>query len=75
MIVLLVIVDSNYKFIAIWFVGSFGRGEDSGIFLILFLGKQILNDSFNYPKESALPEIAKVVSYVIFSDQEFINIF
>lgn len=41
-IVLLAMVDANYKFIAID-VGSFGREGDSGIFLKSPMGKKILN--------------------------------
>lgn len=69
-IVLLAMVDANYKFVVID-VGSFGREGDSGIFLKSILGQQILNGSFNFPKDSALPGTDKVVPYVILGDQAF----
>jgi len=57
-------VDANYKFVAVD-IGSFGKEGDSGIFLKSNLGKQILDGSFGFPNDSALPGSTKVLPYVV----------
>lgn len=52
-IVMLAMVDANYKFIAID-VGSFGREGDSGIFLKSAMGQQILDGSFGFPEKKTI---------------------
>jgi len=69
-IVLLAMVDANYKFVAVD-IGSFGKEGDSGIFLKSNMGKQILNRSFGFPEECALPGSNKVVPHVIVADEAF----
>jgi len=69
-IVLLAMVDANYKFIAID-VGSFGREGDSGIFLKSSMGQQILNGTFGFPEDCALPGTDIKVPHVILGDQAF----
>lgn len=69
-IVLLAMVDANYKFIAID-VGSFGREGDSGIFLKSNMGQQILNCTFKFPEDCALPNSNSVVPHVVLGDQAF----
>ncbi|XP_022165416.1 uncharacterized protein LOC111030301, partial [Myzus persicae] len=69
-IVLLAMVDANYKFVAVD-IGSFGKEGDSGIFLKSNMGKQILNRSFGFPEECALPGSNKVVPHVIVGDEAF----
>lgn len=62
-IVLLAIVDANYKFIAVD-VGSFGREGDSGIFLKSNMGKKILDGSFGFPEAKKLPGSSKILPHV-----------
>lgn len=69
-IVLLAMVDANYKFVAID-VGSFGKEGDSGIFLKSNMGQQVLNGSFGFPEPSKLPGSDKIVPYVIVGDEAF----
>lgn len=69
-IVMLAMVDANYKFIAID-VGSFGREGDSGIFLKSTMGQQILDDSFGLPEKKQLPGSEKVLPHVIVGDEAF----
>ncbi|XP_060869485.1 uncharacterized protein LOC132944251 [Metopolophium dirhodum] len=52
-IVMLAMVDANYKCISID-VGSFGREGDSGIFLKSGVGQQILNGSFGFPEKKTI---------------------
>ena len=47
-IVLLALVDANYKFIYVD-VGSYGKEGDAGIFLKSQIGQQIYDDKFNFP--------------------------
>ncbi|KAL4123037.1 hypothetical protein QTP88_015269 [Uroleucon formosanum] len=69
-IVLMAMVDANYKFIAMD-VGSFGREGNSGIFLKSNMGQQILNCTFKFPQDCALPNTNLVVPHVILGDQAF----
>jgi len=69
-VVLLAMVDANYKFIAID-VGSFGKEGDSGIFLKSNMGQQILNGTFGFPSDCALPGTSIKVPHVVLGDQAF----
>lgn len=69
-IVLLAMVDANYKFIAVD-VGSYGREGDSGIFLKSTMGKKILDGSFGFPEVKKLPGSEKVLPHVIVGDEAF----
>jgi len=69
-IVLLAMVNANYKFIVVD-IGSYGKEGDSGIFLISTMGKQVLNRSFVFPVDSTLPGSNIVVPHVIVGDEAF----
>lgn len=69
-IVLLAIVDSNYKFIGVD-VGSYGREGDAGIFLKSAMGKLINAGDFNIPPPAALPSTNVILPNVILGDEAF----
>ncbi|XP_071056782.1 uncharacterized protein [Onthophagus taurus] len=69
-IVLLAIVDSNYKFTAIN-VGSYGKEGDSSIFEKSPMGNHIRSGTFNIPDEKALPGSDVVLPHVIVGDEAF----
>jgi len=69
-IVLLAMVDANYKFVVVD-IGSYGKEGDSGIFLKSTMGKQVLNGSFGFPNDSTLPGSNIVVPHVIVADEAF----
>lgn len=69
-IVLLAMVDANYKFIVVD-IGSYGKEGDSGIFLKSVMGKQVLNGSFGFPEDCVLPGSDIVVPHVIVGDEAF----
>ncbi|CAI6373994.1 unnamed protein product [Macrosiphum euphorbiae] len=62
-IVLLAMVDANYKFVAVD-IGSFGKEGDSGIFLKSNMGKQILNGTFKFPEHCNLLGSDKVAPHL-----------
>ncbi|KAJ8376430.1 hypothetical protein SKAU_G00070100 [Synaphobranchus kaupii] len=53
-IVLLALVDANYKFINVQ-VGDFGRSSDGGIFANSDLGRGMANNSLHVPADTLLP--------------------
>ena len=67
--VLMALVDSNYKFIAID-VGAYGRNSDGGIFANSNLGKAIASNSLHFPADAGLPG-ADQLPYVIIGDEAF----
>jgi len=69
-IVLLAMVNANYKFVAVD-IGSFGKEGGSGIFLKSNMRKQILDGSFGFSCDSALPGSQKVLPHVIVGDEAF----
>lgn len=69
-IILLAMVDANYKFVAVD-IGSFGKDGDSGIFLKSNIGQKILNGTFGFPESCQLPGSDKVALYVIVGDEAF----
>lgn len=69
-IVLLAMVDANYKFVIVD-IGSYGKEGDSSIFLKSDIGQRILNGSFGFPEESFLPGSNIVVPHVIVGDEAF----
>jgi len=69
-IVLLAMVDANYKFIVVD-IGSFGKEGDSGIFLKSNIGQKILNGTFGFPEQCQLPGSDKVAPHVIVCDEAF----
>lgn len=69
-IVLLAMVDVNYKFIVVD-IGFFGKEGDSGIFLKSDMGQKILNGTFGFPEQCKLPGSDKVAPHVIVGDEAF----
>jgi len=63
-------VDSNYKYIVVD-IGSYGKEDDSGIFLKSIMGKQVLNGSFGFPEDCVLLGSDIVVPHVIVGDEAF----
>lgn len=68
--VLLAIVDANYKFITVD-VGSYGKEGDSGIFHKSALGQKIASGNFNVPDSDKLPESNMVLPNVLVADEAF----
>lgn len=69
-IVLLAVVDANYKFTAVD-VGSYGREGDAGIYLKSEIGQKIYNEQFHIPPPNALPYTETVLPNVILGDEAF----
>lgn len=69
-IVLLALVDANYRFIAVD-IGSYGKNSDGGIFANSNLGKSLENEKLNIPEDCALPGTNNVAPYVILGDEAF----
>ena len=68
--VLLAVVDSHCKFIAVD-IGSYGREGDAGIYLKSKIGQNILNNAFNIPAPKVLPGSNAVVPHVLVGDEAF----
>lgn len=69
-VVLLAIVDANYKYVAVD-IGSYGREGDAGIFRKSNMGQQITNHDFQMPPESPIPHTNIVQPHVILGDEAF----
>ncbi|XP_050518072.1 uncharacterized protein LOC126892550 [Diabrotica virgifera virgifera] len=69
-IILLVIVDAEYKFTAVD-VGSYGKEGDSSKFTKSALGKSLYENTINFPQDAALPGSQKVLAFVIVEDEAF----
>lgn len=69
-LVLLAIVDANYKFIAID-VGSYDKEGNSCIFQKSIMGKKIARNQFNAPKPEKLPVSQIVISQFLIGDEAF----
>lgn len=69
-IVLLAIIDAQYRFIAID-VGSYGREGDASIFEKSMLGKCINNGNFNIPPARILPGTDTLQPCVFLGDSAF----
>jgi len=69
-IVLLAIVDADYKFITVD-VGSYGRNSDGGIFSNSIIGKKLHNNTLNIPKPNPLLENGDPLPYVFVGDEAF----
>ena len=67
---LLAIVDTNYKFIAID-VGSYGKEGDSQIFKKSEMGKKILSNAFNFPEPKPLPGTNDILPHFLIEDEAF----
>lgn len=69
-IVLLALVDADYKFIAID-VGSYGRNSDGGIFSKSEIGEKLHSKTFNVPEPTPLVENGRPQPYVVVGDEAF----
>ncbi|XP_022909476.2 uncharacterized protein [Onthophagus taurus] len=69
-IVLLALVDANYKFVAVD-IGSYGKNSDGGIVANSALGKRLENATMNVPIDSPLPGTNIIAPYVILADEAF----
>ena len=71
-IVLLALVDANYRFIYID-TGSYGRNSDGGIFAHSTLGKAMKANALNLPPDQVLPEAAELgpLPHVFVADEAF----
>lgn len=69
-VVLLALVDANYKFIAVD-IGSYGKNSDGGIFAHSKLGQALEHNRLNVPGEKVLPGTDVPVPHVIVGDEAF----
>ena len=70
-IVLLALVDANYRFVVID-VGAYGRSSDGGIFPTSALGMSLERGELNIPEDNPLPgEHDKAMPHVIVGDEAF----
>lgn len=69
-VVLLALVDANYKFIAVD-VGSYGRNSDGGIFANSTLGISLANNKLNVPGDKPLTQNGEPLPHVIVGDEAF----
>lgn len=69
-IVMLALVDANYKFVALD-VGSYGKEGDASIFLKSAFGQKILNSEDFFPSDQMLPNSNKKIPHVIIGDEAF----
>ncbi|KAJ8034389.1 Protein ALP1-like [Holothuria leucospilota] len=71
-IVLLALVDADYKFIAID-VGAYGRNSDGGIYASSSLGQMLETDTLDVPGPKVLPGAPHLgtVPHVIVADEAF----
>lgn len=69
-IVMLALVDANYKFIAVD-IGSYGKEGDSSIFIKSVFGRKVMRSQDFFPADEMLPKSNKVLPYVIIGDEAF----
>lgn len=69
-IVLMAIVDAEYKFIGID-VGGYGKNSDGGIFEASNMGKRFNNGTFNTPADRPLPGQNEPTPCVLIGDEAF----
>lgn len=69
-IVMLCLVDANYKFIAVD-VGAFGKNSDGSIFKNSNFGKRLRNNELQFPSSKSLPGSKDVLPHVIIGDEAF----
>lgn len=69
-IVLMAIVDPEYKFIGID-VGGYGKNSDGGIFEASSMGKRFANGTFNIPKDKCFPGKHEPLPSVLIGDEAF----
>lgn len=68
--VLLALVDANYKFILID-IGSYDKNSDRGIFSHSKMGEALDNKTLNVPQEQVLPGTMIKAPFVIVGDVAF----
>ena len=70
--VLLAVVDANYKFITID-VGSYGKNHDAGVFTQSRFGKALLNGKLNLPPNETLTDASDLgqLPHVFIGDEAF----
>ncbi|XP_050676175.1 uncharacterized protein LOC126973086 isoform X1 [Leptidea sinapis] len=69
-IVLLAVVDANYKFV-IADVGSYGRNSDGGIMQNSIFGKKLTSNALDIPPKKRLPRTDLELPYVFVADEAF----
>ncbi|XP_017881154.1 protein ALP1-like [Ceratina calcarata] len=69
-IVLLALVDANYKFLAVD-VGGYGKNSDGGIFAHSAMGRRLEAGTLNVPDSRELPGSEMRASHVIVGDEAF----
>lgn len=69
-VVLLALVDAEYKFIAID-IGAYGKTSDSNIFSTSIIGKKLQNKTLNIARDTPLIENSILMPYVIVGDKAF----
>lgn len=69
-IVLMAIVDANYKFICVD-VGAYGRSSDGGIFSNSNIGTAMAAKKLNVPEEKNLPGTEILMPHTIIGDEAF----
>ncbi|CAJ0956124.1 unnamed protein product [Ranitomeya imitator] len=70
-VVLLVVVDSNYRFIVVD-IGVYGRTGDSRVFNVSIMGRRLRETQFDLPPSRQLPgSNAEAVPYVLVGDEAF----
>ncbi|PNF36799.1 hypothetical protein B7P43_G09636, partial [Cryptotermes secundus] len=69
-IILMAIVDDNYKFICID-VGGYGKNSDGGIFEASAMGRKIADGTFSIPADRSLPGQNELTPCVLIGDEAF----
>lgn len=69
-IVLMAIVDANYKFICVD-IGAYGKNSDGGIFSNSTIGKALAANTLNIPEEKYLPGTETLMPHAIIGDEAF----
>jgi hypothetical protein len=69
-VVLLAVVDFNYKFTIIY-VGSMGRFSDGSIFSTSALGKKLNKQSLKFPPPALVPNFEQPLPYIFIGDEAF----
>ncbi|KAB0804981.1 hypothetical protein PPYR_01951 [Photinus pyralis] len=69
-IVLLAMVDPEYRFIAVD-VGGYGKNSDGGLFNNSRMGKALQNNTFGMPEDRPITENGKPLPFVIVGDEAF----
>lgn len=69
-IVLLAVVDANYKFTLID-VGAYGRNSDAGIFANCAFGRRFFRGQLDFPLDKPLPGTSINMPHVIVGDEAF----